>query len=293
MSIDHYCHEFQFMSKRLFLLLLGSLTVFSACKSPAKILRKTLLAENSTSVMVAAHRAAHNKYPENSLPAIQQAIDLGVDIIELDVKVTRDGVPVLMHDRTIDRTTTGSGKVEEYTLAELRALRLIHEGDTTDQLIPTFREAALLSKNKILIDVDLKTDQLDPILAVAKATGTGRQLVFFDSDYEALHYIRSKNPDLLLMPRAYSYEMADSAITAFTPEIVHIDFSFYNQKTVQLIRDNRARIWINALGGIDLAIGTPQEQAALDSILRFGANVFQTDKPQELIELLRNRGLHP
>ncbi|PHN05454.1 glycerophosphodiester phosphodiesterase family protein [Flavilitoribacter nigricans] len=281
------------MNNRLFLTFICGLAVCFACNTPAGVLRKTFLDENATQVLVAAHRAAHQIHPENSLPAIQHAIDLGVDIIELDVQVTKDGIPVLMHDRTIDRTTTGSGRVPEYTLQELRQLRLIHQGDTTDQLIPTFEEALRLSKKKVLIDVDLKTDQLAPILAVAKATGTERQLVFFDSDYEALHYIQAEDPGLLLMPRAYSYEMADSAITAFSPEIVHIDFSFYDRETVRLIRENRARIWINALGGIDRAIGTTGEQNALDSLLRFGANVVQTDNPRELIDLLRSRGLHP
>ena len=95
------------------------------------------------------------------------------------------------------------------------------------------------------------------------------------------------------MPRAYSYQMVDSAITAFHPEIIHIDFSFYDQNTTRLIKENKARTWINALGGIDRAIGTSKEQAALDSILRYGANVIQTDKPEELINLLRMRGLHP
>jgi glycerophosphoryl diester phosphodiesterase len=242
--------------------------------------------------MVAAHRAAHDIVPENSLPAIQRAIDLGVDIIELDVQVSRDGVPMLMHDRTIDRTTTGSGKVKDLTFDQLRTLRLIHRGDTTEQLIPTFEEAILLCKNKVLIDVDLKTDQLDPILSVAQKTKAEDQLIFFDSDYAALQYIASRNSALALMPRAYSYQMADSAITIFKPEIIHIDFSFYDQKTIRLIKENKARTWINALGGIDREIGTAGTQAALDSILRHGANVIQTDKPGELVELLRKRGLH-
>lgn len=279
--------------RQYFLFFLFGLLALFACKTASKTLRQELLDENSSQIMVAAHRAAHLELPENSLPAIQRAIDLGVDIIELDVQVSRDGVPMLMHDRTIDRTTTGSGKVGDYSFDYLRSLRLIHNGDTTEQQIPSFEEAILLCKNKALIDVDLKTDQLDPILAVAKTTGAEDHLVFFDSDYDALHYIASRNPHLVLMPRAYSYQMVDSAITAFHPEIIHIDFSFYDQNTTRLIKENKARTWINALGGIDRAIGTSKEQAALDSILRYGANVIQTDKPEELINLLRMRGLHP
>ena len=93
-------------------------------------------------VMVAAHRAAHNIHPENSLPAIQHAIDLGVDIIELDVKVSKDGIPFLMHDGTIDRTTNGTGDGEAYTMEELKKLRLKNnDGSLSDETVPTFEEA--------------------------------------------------------------------------------------------------------------------------------------------------------
>jgi len=82
-------------------------------------IRTHFLDADSKVVLVASHRAAHIIYPENSILSIKEAIRLGVDIVELDVKVTKDGVPVLMHDGTIDRTTTGSGKPSDYTYEEL------------------------------------------------------------------------------------------------------------------------------------------------------------------------------
>ena len=255
-------------------------------------IRKVFLDANSEIVLVAAHRAAHNHYPENSLPAIQKAIDLGVDIVELDVKVTKDGVAVLMHDGTIDRTTTGSGKPSDYTLEELRRFRLIHKKDTTDEQIPTFEEALKLVKNHMLVDIDIKTDQLDPVIEAIKNQECEDQVFFFDNDYHSLQYVRDSDPEFMLMPRAYSYEMADSAIVRFKPEVVHIDFSFYNEEVVELIKTGNARIWINALGSIDPALGTKNEDKAMDKLLKFGANIIQTNQPKLLLEALGKRNLH-
>ena len=134
---------------------------------------------------------------------------------------------------------------------------------------------------------------MDPIIAAVNENGCEKQVFFFDSDYSTLTYLKQTDPNFLLMPRAYSYEMTDSAIALFQPPIVHIDFKFYNEKVSKLIKDSNARIWINALDTYDQAFGTEKESEALDKLLRFGANVIQTDQPELLIKALRKRNLHP
>jgi glycerophosphoryl diester phosphodiesterase len=281
------------LNKRIFsVLVFLCFVVFATAQAQVDDIRKHFLDANSNVVLVAAHRAAHLEDPENSIPAIQKAIELGVDIVELDVKVSRDGVPVLMHDGTIDRTTTGSGKPSDYTYEELKQFRLIHDEETTDQHIPTFDEALKLIKGKIMVDIDLKTDQLDPIIEVIRRNGCENHVFFFDSDYEALDYIKEVDPDFYLMPRAYSFDMADSAIVQFTPEVIHIDFKFYTAEVVELIKSNNARVWINALGLPDTAFGTENEDKAMDKILKNGANIIQTDQPELLLKALQKRSLH-
>ena len=68
------------------------------------------------SVLVVSHRADWRNAPENSLQAIQNCIDMGVDMVEIDLKKTKDGHLILMHDKTIDRTTTGKGKPEKFNI---------------------------------------------------------------------------------------------------------------------------------------------------------------------------------
>ena len=118
-------------------------------------------------------------------------------------------------------------------------------------------------------------------------------MFFFDSDYEALEYIKSADSDFYLMPRAYSYEMADSAIVRFKPEVVHIDFKFYTSEVVQLIKSNKSRVWINALGLPDMAFGKKNEDKAMEKLLLHGANIIQTDQPELLLKALKKRSLHP
>ena len=72
--------------------------------------------------LVIAHRGDRAHVPENTMEALARAVELGADGLEFDVRLTRDGVPVLMHDATVDRTTSGRGLVRENTLAELQAL---------------------------------------------------------------------------------------------------------------------------------------------------------------------------
>ena len=107
------------------------------------------------SVLVVSHRADWRNAPENSLQAIQNCIDMGVDVIEIDLKKTKDGHLILMHDKKIDRTTTGKGYPADYTLEELRQFRLKSgTGHKTAHLIPTLEEVMLLCKGKILVNID-------------------------------------------------------------------------------------------------------------------------------------------
>ncbi|MEN8202422.1 MAG: glycerophosphodiester phosphodiesterase family protein [Bacteroidota bacterium] len=248
----------------------------------------------SGKVLVAAHRAMHNSgVPENSLAAIRCAIEAGVDIVELDVRLTRDGIPVLMHDETIDRTTGGHGKVSDLSLAELREFPLKgRENRSIREPAPTLREALELARGKIMVDIDLKTDQVVPVLNTVIESGTGRQVFYFDNNYALLEQIRSLDSSAMLMPRAYHPEMADSALNLFAPQAMHIDHSFYTEELTLYIQNRGARVWINALGIPDLRIRCGNTRVVKKKLLKYGATILQTDEPEKLLTYLREEGLH-
>jgi glycerophosphoryl diester phosphodiesterase len=256
----------------------------------AEDLRRKLL-DPEGEVLVAAHRAAHAKYPENSLDAIREAIRLKVDIIEIDVKVSKDGVPFLMHDRTMDRTTNGKGDPEEFTWEELQGLAIVEKGKVTRLKIPSLEQALNEAHGKILVDLDLKTDRLDDLFRIVEKTSMQDYVLFFDSDYNVLQRVQKKSRNFMIMPRVYNAAQADSAVMLFDPPVVHIDFDCYTDETVDIIKGSMARIWINALGDPDVDIRNGKPKKALKKLLEKRASIVQTDEPALLLEALHKNTL--
>ena len=121
--------------------------------------------QSTKNIYVAAHRGWSKKFPENTIEAFRAAIELGCDQLETDIRVTKDGELVLMHDGTVDRTTNGSGKVREMTLKELKALDAgVKKGEEfTGCRIPTFIEFMELVKDlpEMTLDIELKEYPVD------------------------------------------------------------------------------------------------------------------------------------
>ena len=111
-------------------------------------------------IYVAAHRGWSSHYPEKTLPAFEKALELGVDQLELDLHMTKDGHLVLIHDHTLDRTTNGTGLVQDHTLEQLKQLDAGSWKDSrfAGLQIPTFTEFMELVKDHptITLDVELK-----------------------------------------------------------------------------------------------------------------------------------------
>ncbi len=154
-------------------------------------------------ILVAAHRGYWRGAPENSLPAFEQAIGHGADMIELDVMRTSDGQLVLMHDTTVDRTTNGTGSVASKTLAQIKALRLKKglggaQAEVTGEQVPTLKEALQLIDNRALINLDKAWGYRDQILQELLETGTVETAVFKSNAAVAeVQAFRAKDPRIL------------------------------------------------------------------------------------------------
>jgi glycerophosphoryl diester phosphodiesterase len=243
-------------------------------------------------VLVTAHRAAHDIHPENSLAAIERAIEIGVDVIEIDTRLTKDGVPVLMHDDSVDRTTDGKGKVKELTFAEIRKLRLKGtDGKPTDQRVPTLYEALKVMKGKVLVDLDLKTGDLEPIISRVIETDMLDQSLFFNGNFAFLDKFRAIAP-VLAFPRAHSTEEAAKAAAQFKPEAIHIDGGFNTDATHKAAMASDSRLWINALGDADRLVAQGKAKEGIDPLLAHGASMIQTDHPAAVIAYLKSIGRH-
>ena len=126
----------------------------------------------SKKVLVVSHRGDWRNYPENSLPALRSAIDRGVDIVEIDLKMTSDSVLVLMHDARIDRTTTGRGRVCDITFDSICKVSLrAGQGVATHWKVPTLEEALLICKGRAVVNIDQGFQFYDRIHPLLERTG--------------------------------------------------------------------------------------------------------------------------
>ena len=141
--------------KKLFIaLVLGAFCMFVKAQNNCKIdLLKSK--EKTDYIWVAAHRADYVFAPENSIQALENAIYFGADLIETDVRLTKDGHVVMMHDYTVDRMTNGTGRVSELTLAEIKKLKLkTNWGGSTNFQVPTLEEFIQVAKGKVCLYLD-------------------------------------------------------------------------------------------------------------------------------------------
>jgi glycerophosphoryl diester phosphodiesterase len=116
--------------------------------------------------IVVAHRGFSGKFPENTLRAVEEALKLPIDCIELDVRRTKDGTLVVIHDETVDRTTNGSGRVRELTWNEIRKLDAgSWKGEEfAGECIPRVDEALQLVNGKVVVFLEIKEPDTTPQL---------------------------------------------------------------------------------------------------------------------------------
>ena len=288
--------------------LLASCTTQPAPTRAEKI-RTQLLTCDESSVIVVAHRADWRNFPENSLEAIQSSIEMGVDMLELDVQRTKDGVLILMHDQKLDRTTTGQGNIAETTWEEISKLNLKdHKGEVTSYKVPKLEDALLLCKDRIMINLDKADRYFDEVFALLDKTGTGDLIVMKGG--QPADQVREKFGKYLdrviYMPIVtINDEASEQTINAFMEDMKPVAFElcYSNAQSpvpakLKTSLKGRTLLWYNTLWA-SLCAGHHDDLAVedLDGTYGFmidslGARILQTDRPQLMLEYLRSRNLH-
>lgn len=262
--------------------------------------------QSKQNIYVAAHRGWCEKYPENTMPAFRAAVELGVDQIETDIRVTRDGELVLIHDATVDRTTNGTGKVCDKNLAELRALDAgSYKGkEFTGVKIPTFIELMEYAKTfvSLTLDIELKEyptegrealayDVCDRVLKIVDDYGFTDRVVIntfsgklheyiyqkYGNKYKQHVYYPIKNLGAVSMdPYQYAY-----CCCMFR--------SFYNDVN---IADKEEFDRMSALGVQPWAGAAIRDERGVDMAIERGATLITCNNPDVILNLLRKKGYH-
>lgn len=289
----------------LYLLLLLSLTALAQTDRVTEI-RNKLFNPDSKDVLVVAHRGDWRNACENSVQAIEYAIDMGVDMAEVDLARTKDGVLILLHDNTLDRTTTGTGKPEDYTLAEIKALQLRNGCHIkTIHRVPTLEEALLAAKGRIMLNLDKAFDYFDQVMELLEKTGT-TNLVVMKSDTPASQVKRDYGKYLdrvIFMPKVNlddkdAIEKLNDYLRILTPAAIEFKFAHDTNPLplrVKEIMEGKCHIWYNTLW--DTHAGGHDDDCSLINpdrgygylIDTLGATILQTDRPAYLKEYLKNR----
>jgi len=251
----------------------------------ALLLAAPVLQAQSKSVVVISHRGEHLRHPENTLPAFEEAVRVGADYFELDVRTTSDGKLVLMHDGTADRTTNGHGEIAKMTFEEVRALDARNRMDAFAGVkVPTFDEALDYARGKINIYVDVKQVAAKELVDHIVSHGMQDHVVIYSGRISK--EIQELNPRLKLMPEARSAEFAQKLIDELHPPVLAFDAADFKPEVIAVARKGKAKIYVDRLGTADNPVSW---QEAIDQ----GADGIQTDKPEELVQYLRSRGYHP
>lgn len=256
-------------------------------------------------ILVASHRADWRNHPENSISAIQGAIDIAVDIVETDVQKTIDGHLILMHDSTVDRTTNGCGFVSNMTLQQVKALYLKDNkggigAAVTSEKVPTLSEAMAAANGHIMINIDKGWDIRDDIYDVLDALDLVDHCIIkgsaSNSDVESWLDSKTPRPNYMAVFRNDTTSGIDSMLVGAAPEVIELIFGEENCAVIssaflEKIKSNKKRIWMNTLwsslcaGHTDL-VSESNPAHGWGWVINNGASIIQTDRPAQLIDYL-------
>lgn len=270
---------------------------------------KVLNDPTSKQVIVVAHRGDWRGAPENSLPAIEHCIEMGVDMVEIDLQRTLDGHLVLMHDFDVNRTTNGKGRVCDLTLEQIKALRLKNGmGRVTSVQVPTIEDVFSITRGKILINIDKGYDYFLQVCALAQQMGMLDQIVIKSG--HSLEKVQRENADVLAlsiyMPvinlnSDNAQQMIDEWLSV-KPVAIECCFSQCGDCELAMMKKIQAsgvKVWVNSLWASlcaghddDIAIFDHNTRDSWQWILDAGATIIQTDRPTQLIDYLHNQSRH-
>lgn len=238
--------------------------------------------------IVIAHRGDHVFFPENTIAAYRAAIKNNADYIEIDLRTTKDGKLISMHDGNVNRVTNGTGAVKDLLLADLLQL-IVKSKDTTSTKkfsIPTFAGILKLCKNKINIYLDFKEADAATAYKMIKHYGMEKHVLVYINNDRQLKDWRTSAPQIplmLSMPDSIkTVELMQRFIQFYKPDILDGDFKQYTNEMIKCARENNLPVWPD--------IQSFNEGATdWDKALKKGLTGLQSDHPAALISYLKSK----
>ncbi len=229
-----------------------------------------------------AHRGASDKAPQNTMAAFEKAIEMGADFIELDVHLTKDDEIVVIHDKTVDSTTDGSGKVSEMTLEEIKQLDAgsYFDENFKGEQIPKLEEVLDLAKGEIGLNIELKTRR-----------GKNKGI-----ENKVLNLIEEKNFDEELMFSSFSFESMEKIKELDEDKKVGLIYITLPITAWHATRNHKKNHWADAANlwhwtvgkrhlrklqdlGVEVNVWTPDGEKKIKKMAKAGVDGIITNKP--------------
>lgn len=234
-----------------------------------------------------AHRGASSYAPENTMPAFQKAVEMKADLIELDVTLTRDNIPVVFHDKNLERTTNGMGQIQNFYLREIRELDAgsWFSSDYKNVSIPTLENLLLWAKGRIALNIEIKKEAVRPnrhggiedmLIELLDDFEISNQVIVSSFNTMALQRLQQKAPGIKTAALLSQYSMG-------TPKALRVMKKTGARGLNMLPRQMGKQLMkIAARDHIPVWVYTIDDESKMRYVIRRGATGIFTNKPDVL-----------
>lgn len=248
-----------------------------------------LFTDDRDGFVVIAHRGASAHAPENTMAAFRKAVDMRAEMIELDVMLSKDGVPVLFHDADLDAKSNGAGPLRDLDLEQLRRLDVgsWFSGDYAGERMPTLDEVLEWAAGRMALNIEIKTEawrqtleeSVEPrVIDLVRKHGMERHIIFSSFDYRVIRRLKELAPDL---PAAVLYEPGQSGGLDPVSLVRGLGADGFNCSWRELTPE-----WLASLRqeGIPVLIYTVNERERMEALILDGVSGIFSDYPDRLLE---------
>lgn len=253
------------------------------CLINTSVFSQAVLPFSKNKLVVIAHRGNHVDVPENTIASFKEAIKAGADYVEVDLRTSKDGQLVVVHDATVDRTTDGKGRVADLTLAELRALKVLN-GEKKSHRIPEFKEVLKVCKGEINIYLDFKEADVTQTWEQIREAGMEKQVVVYLNKIPQYKQWRNVAPQMPLMTSLIDEVKNSAQLNIFLGQVkIEVLDNIASPEMVQTAAEKGVAVWLD--------VQSPSEGPdSWEEALGKGVHGLQTDHPAKLVAFLKEKG---
>ena len=248
------------------------------------------------SVLISGHRGGREKgFPENSVEGFKNVLKKVPAIFEIDPRLTKDSVIVLMHDATLDRTTTGKGPLSDYTWKQLQSFRLKDsDGNVTPYKIPTLQKVIKWSKGRTVVNLDKKDVPMGMIVALIKQLHAENRVMLTVHTGEQARYYYDRFPSVMMSAFSRTqkeYEDMDKSGVPWKNMIAYVGPSFNagNKEIVESLHAKGVRCMISLAPTHDQLKTPGERQKAYLQEISKQPDIIESDIPTEISTALKSR----